>query len=531
MSITKVGKYDILRELGRGTMGVVYLGRDPGIQRLVAIKMVHESPGAPTEDRIESIQRFRREAQTAGNLSHPNIVTIYELGQEEGATYIAMEYVPGTSLESLLARQVQLPLGACVHIVSQVCDALDYAHTYRIVHRDIKPANIMLLDGYRVKVTDFGIAHVEDSTLTRTGNIVGTPYYMSPEQFTGHAIDGRSDLYSIGAILYELLTGEKPFGAKQLSTLMHRVLHTPPVPPCSINPTLPAEFDDILAKALANRPDHRYQSGGELVEALQPFAGRPSDWSDVRLGDTKDRIAPLAAEERSAAESGRQTQPPAMRSGPSPRPEPEAPEDMVYIEGGTYRIGSDTGPRVEGPAHDCTVDSLFIDAYPVTNFEYKQFRPNHDYPRGKGDHPVTNVSWFDAQAYAEWRGKRLPTEAEWEVAARGHTTHRWPWGNEFAELKCNTDSQGTVEVEFYPLGQSSMGVFDLCGNVWEWTSDWYQPYPGNASSAAPAPHMYRAIRGGSWRTTPHQATCTSRQKLLPGTRGDDVGFRCAMDAK
>jgi tRNA A-37 threonylcarbamoyl transferase component Bud32 len=263
----KLGKYTIKRELGKGAMGVVYEGFDPAIERIVALKTVRADQ-LGGEDAPEILTRFRREAQAAGRLTHPNVVAVYELGEDAGTTFIAMEFVKGRSLKEYLESHTRFTTPQLARIMGELLAALDYSHRNGVVHRDIKPANVMILEDGTVKVADFGIARIEQSNLTQTGMILGTPSYMSPEQFMGQTVDGRSDLFSAGVILYELLTGEKPFTGSA-TTIMHKVLQEEPLPPSRLNVQVPRPFDGVVKRALAKRPDERFQSAREFAEAIK----------------------------------------------------------------------------------------------------------------------------------------------------------------------------------------------------------------------------------------------------------------------
>ena len=264
-----LGRYEISGELGRGAMGVVYKGEDPKIHRTVAIKTLRLSDFE--EDVVGELkERFFREAESAGLLTHPNIVTIYDCGEEHDLAFIAMEYLEGEDLEGVTKKGALLPLRETLFIVAHVAEALDYAHSKSIVHRDIKPANIMRLKETKdIKVTDFGIARITTSSKTKTGVVLGTPTYMSPEQVAAKKVDGRSDIFSLGVVLFEMLTGEKPFEADDLTSLMYKIAREPHPAPRSINPKIPQVVEKIIDKALEKDPEKRYQKAGQMAEHLR----------------------------------------------------------------------------------------------------------------------------------------------------------------------------------------------------------------------------------------------------------------------
>jgi predicted Ser/Thr protein kinase len=269
-ALTKAGRYQIVGELGRGSMGVVYQGFDPIIGRTVAIKTMLTEGLSPQEFQ-EYKARFQREAQAAGILAHPNIITVYDFGEDSGILYLAMEFLEGKSVEKIVQEQNVLPIETIVPIYDQVCSALDHAHHNKIVHRDIKPANIMILQNGLVKVTDFGIAKMMSMGMTQAGQILGTPNYMSPEQVKGRQVDGRSDIFSLGVILYELVTGEKPFGGQNITTVIYKIINENPIPPRELDGTIHAGLNHVISKALAKNPDERYQTCRELAEDLRNY--------------------------------------------------------------------------------------------------------------------------------------------------------------------------------------------------------------------------------------------------------------------
>ena len=264
-----LGRYQIEKELGKGAMGVVYLGRDPKISRVVAIKTMALNNEFDTDELSDVKARFFREAETAGRLNHPNIVTIYDAGEEHDLAYIAMEFLKGEDLAPYTKPTKLLATAKVVDIVIKVANALDYAHQQQVVHRDIKPSNIMVeLDNHVVKVTDFGIARITDASKTKTGIVLGTPSYMSPEQLSGKKIDGRSDLFSLGVTLYLLLTGELPFAADSMAALMFKIASEAHADIRQINPELPELLAMIVNKLLEKNVENRYQTGKQLSDDL-----------------------------------------------------------------------------------------------------------------------------------------------------------------------------------------------------------------------------------------------------------------------
>jgi serine/threonine-protein kinase len=265
-----LGRYQVEKELGKGAMGVVYLGKDPKIGRVVAIKTMALSQEFEPDELDEVKTRFFREAETAGRLNHPNIVTIFDAGEEHDLAYIAMEFLKGKDLTPHTKPGTLMALPQVMGIVARVADALDYAHRQNVVHRDIKPANMMYdADSDTVKVTDFGIARITDSSKTKTGMVLGTPSYMSPEQLAGQKIDGQSDLFSLGVTLYQLCCGSLPFVGESMAQLMFKIANEQPIDPVSLNPALPDCLVDIIYKALAKEKDERYRTGDEMARAIR----------------------------------------------------------------------------------------------------------------------------------------------------------------------------------------------------------------------------------------------------------------------
>ncbi len=264
-----VGRYEVLSELGQGAMGIVYKAKDPRINRLVAIKTIRFSDEFEEAKIKEVKERFLREAEISGKLSHPSIVSIYDVGEDYDLTYMAMELIDGDSLQKYCRSRSLLPLRKTLYVVAETALALDYAHRQGVIHRDVKPANIMLLRSGKIKVTDFGIAKAVSSSQTKSGIVLGTPNYMSPEQINGHPIDGRSDIFSLGVVCFELLTGQLPFHGKSLTNLFYQITQVKHPSARSVNPNVPKPVDQILDKALAKEPDKRFPTGADFAKYLR----------------------------------------------------------------------------------------------------------------------------------------------------------------------------------------------------------------------------------------------------------------------
>jgi serine/threonine-protein kinase len=302
--VQQIGKYRIVEVLGKGSMGVVYKGFDPGIERYVALKIIRKEL-MDREKAGEIVARFKNEAQAGGRLAHPGIVAIYEYGEDEETAFIAMEFVLGRALRDYFARQERFGLTDVMGIMAQLLEALAYAHERGVVHRDIKPANIIMTGAGKLKIADFGIARLDNSSLTQVGSIMGTPSYMSPEQFAGLAVDGRTDIFSAGVILYEFLTGQRPFeGATE--TISYKVCHEAHRNPSEISPQkVSAIFDAVVAKALAKKREDRFATAREFADAL------------------------IAAYERRGNAAGN-LDPTILNGLPPPSSAPEGPETTTY---------------------------------------------------------------------------------------------------------------------------------------------------------------------------------------------------------
>src|SRR5262250_245622 len=296
-TIAKAGRYEILGELGRGAMGVVYRATDPVIGRPVAVKSIRLSSEGTGLTRNELLSRFQTEARAAGLLTHPNIVVVYDAGEENGLFYITMELIEGKSLQALLDAGHSFPVPRVLRIMEQTCSALQFAHDRNIVHRDIKPANLMLTADDTVKVTDFGTAKIlQFGTVQQTAHVMGTPSYMSPEQVKGRLVDGRSDIFSLGVMLYEMITGEKPFPGQNITTVIYKIVNEEPVAPRQLDPSIHPGLNSIILKALAKEPSERYQHCRDLMEDLRNYrslseARNPAATLPLGFGGTQQSSA------------------------------------------------------------------------------------------------------------------------------------------------------------------------------------------------------------------------------------------------
>ncbi|HLJ48508.1 MAG TPA: serine/threonine-protein kinase [Bryobacteraceae bacterium] len=341
----KIGRYQVLGELGRGAMGIVYRAQDPTIGRIIAIKTIRLSDLTEEAERERLRDRLFREAQSAGILSHPNIVTIYDIAEENGLAFVFMEFVNGPPLEKLLSGANPPDNDTILNIFRQTAAALDYAHKKGIVHRDIKPANIMVHDDGQAKITDFGVAKILSHQMTQSGTMMGTPSYMSPEQIQGHSVDGRADQFALGVIAYEILTGEKPFAADYLPTLLYKIVREDPVPPQRLNPTLSPQVEAVFRRVLAKSPEARYPNCIEFVNALRVSLNMTPGWEPLAKGVSQNMPTLGGAV---ANTSPAPPPPPAHAAKPELPPPPPAPPTPAPVAHGTTTTTHETHPLLKG---------------------------------------------------------------------------------------------------------------------------------------------------------------------------------------
>ena len=645
--MTQLGRYTLHELLGKGGFGEVYKATD-AIGRTVAIKVL--KPG--WNDDSDTIARFRREVQTAGELFHSRIATILDFGEAEGRRFLVMRYVDGQSLAQLIAMQGYLDWETALRIAREAAEALDYAHGRGFIHRDIKPANFIISPTDGAVLTDFGLVKAaQNSGLSVSGVLLGTPNYIAPEVWNGGQVSPATDIYSLACVFYEMIVGKPLFEGENAPQVMTRhVLHGPQFPdqwPQSV----PNGMVDVMKKALAEDPVQRYTSAEEFVNALQAAAKilpiRPSVNKEKQVnlpetppvspankkkqadshsttitnqptgGEKLNKRVPvwfwwvggtvlllflgivavivfiqsglLAAKPQTATQStavalvATASYTPALtdRNQPSATstttatftpiptetrpPTPSAtswPTTMVDTKGilmalipaGTFQMGSESGGDREKPVHSVNLKAFYMDVYEVTNARYQgcvkakvcvapsgiQSSTRSDYYNDAqfADYPVIYVSWNDARTYCEWRGARLPTEAEWEKAARGKLEGRsYSWGNEIDCIKANyLGKEGGCVGDTNTVGSyipNGYGLYDMTGNVWEWVSSLYRPYPyiSNDGREDLAATGDRVLRGGSWGNYGNDVRVSNRDGNIPSLQYSGLGFRCAFSPR
>ena len=572
----QIGRYQIKSELGQGGLGAVYLAHDPNFGRDVALKVI-----APyllwhqPEQKEGALKRFRREAQVIGSLEHPAVVPVYDFGEDNGLPFIVMRLMRGGSLRERLDKgKGFLPLDEVVRILEQLAPALDEAHQQGIIHRDIKPHNILFDRRNMPYLADFGIAKLTHASqkFTAKGAVMGTAAYISPEQARGDAhIDGRSDLYSLGATLYHMLTGEHPYHQVHPAALAYFHMNEPVPRLDELRDDLPADSQAIIDCIMAKNPNQRYNTAQEFVTALKRVLTPPIKAQPVA------QTIPFAT-------SSPQIHVLNFNLGQlgigSTKISPKDGMVMVYVPAGPFLMGSaNSDPNArddEKPQRMVYLDGYWIDQTPVTNRMFAKFvaetgyqtkaekegwswvwrminesvgvslpfktqGANWQHPRGsksnragKWDHPVVHVTWHDVQAYCQWVGRRLPTEAEWEKAARSSDGRLYPWGNTEPNdklLNFNDNISDTTSVGNYPAGASPYSALDMAGNVWEWTADWYDAdyynYAPQRNPQGPVIGRLRINRGGSWHVGAQRVGVGYRSRSSLSNCNDDLGFRCA----
>lgn len=671
---TRFRHYEVLKLLGGGGFGVVYLAHDSKLRRDVVLKMLHPHLAAQPD----MVRRFVQEARAMARLDHVNIVRVNRVEDHPQRPFFEMEYVAGQTLKEYRGTKT-LSLSEALPILRQMAAALDAAHQQKIIHRDVKPANVLIKPDGQLKLTDFGIIKLLDSTGTvhpSTMGIIGTPSYMAPEQADlsrKQEIGPGCDIYALGVMTFELLTSRLPFEGSSYHTILGAHVTQPPANPRTFNPNLTEPIAQVLLQVLAKQPANRYPSAMAFVDALQDAASSGTVPPPPSITDTftaasgghvsTSPVTPsLSSQSPPATPTSAPSIPKSMMVGfvvvvlvamivggllrevfsTSPEPEPEivqatltqpieiateptevpilpatasvqptatpgpptelglgstivAQDGMtqLYVPAGEFLRGSNEddldASDNEKPPRSIYLDAFWIDKTEVTNEMFARFvdETAHQteaektgwgytftdekwvvtdgaewrHPQGPtssveglAQHPVVQVSWNDALAYCEWAERRLPTEAEWEKAARGVPTEEgsqiYPWGNEeitgrflnFCDQNCSYSNgridsiddgyEFTAPVGTYPDGASPYGALDMAGNVWEWTADWYnEAYYKDApeqNPLGPDTGETKVVRGGSWYDGTQKLRVAVRDSYDPVNRTDDYGFRCAV---
>jgi serine/threonine protein kinase len=594
-----IGKVRIDKLLARGGMAEVYLGTHLALERPVAVKLLHSY----IEEEPTLLERFHREAKVVAGLRHPNIVQIFDFDSTDGHPYIVMEYLKGptlaTYLRNLHQRKKRIPSDQVASLLNGLTAAIDYAHEQGVIHRDIKPSNIVLhnitdeipldkplTNGVEAIVTDFGLVRIVDAaTQTASGLVSGTPAYMSPEQARGDQVDHRTDIYSLGVVLYEMLAGRVPFEADNTVTILHMHLHTSPPP----IPGIPTKVQAVIDRALQKNPDDRYQTSrdmaidfylaigmitqAEMIRGPYPVSATPIEAS-VALPPTPAEPKPLPKPEqrieaeptprpaRSRAWIGvglislvvlsllavggyrllfarpNSPQPTATlnpvipNTGVSPLPSttPDLPpaEGMVQVTAGTYEVGFSPADDHHIAPTNVQLNTFWIDQYLTTNAKYQEYvtatgaPPPVTWP-GQGDHPVIGVTWEQALAYCQWSRKRLPTEAEWEAAGRGAgvTPQLYPWSN---DVTAEGQASKLPDQDTYAVGSQSFNKSPF--GVFDMVGNVWEwvgdPYASGQAGS-------RILRGGRYGLPINDLAYR-----LAVAAGDPryikyAGFRCAAD--
>lgn len=618
LSGRRFGPYELISPLGAGGMATVYKAFHPAMNRHVALKILPRHLAGEAS----FMERFQREAQLVAQLQHPHILPVFDFGLSEGYAYIVMPMVTGGTLIDLMERG-PVPLEQALLLAEEIADALDYAHQRGLIHRDVKPGNVLMDERGHCLLTDFGLAKIrqtQDAGLTMSGTILGTPAYMSPEQGNGLPLDGRSDVYSLGIILYELVTGRPPYRAETPLAVMLKHVSEPTPPPTLINKTLPSVVEEVVMRALAKRPEDRYATAGDLMRALRharenlratmagpvvaqpvPGATRVPWWGVAGVGlvvlavvvgaigwrmanvaapvptPTPTLNTPITPATQAPVQPSATLPPlvftatpaPAQTDTPPPIATTSVPASagpltetssvdgavLIFVPAGPFLRGADAQDinalPAEKPQQSITLDAFWIDQTEVTNAQYtlcvqagactpptsRQSSTRsayYDAPQF-ANYPVIYISWGDARRYCAWAGRRLPSEAEWEKAARGDTGFRYPWGNELPSLSrsnFNNSVGDTSAVGAYPSGASPLGTWDMAGNVMEWVNDWYSgPYYATSPLVNPTgpdrSALGHSVRGGAWNSGAVEVRLTHRRAFAETARQNFIGFRCA----
>ena len=544
----KIGKYELEEFLGGG-MSHVYRARDTVIGRTVAVKILTEAGCNDSEAKA----RFLAEARMAGNISHENVLSIYDFGEDDQHhPFMVMEFLRGEDLRHALKNGHTGDLRSKLKIALQVARALAYIHSQKIVHRDIKPENVHISQNGVVKLMDFGIAKTEGLSMTRAGYVLGTPYYMSPEQVMGQNVTEQADVYAFGVLLFELLTGAKPIDGDTVERIFYSILNEPLKLEPLRSAGAPETVCDLVARCTAKTPDARPQGFAPVITELEAvLAGLDAPTTMLPSPSTMVAPAPSGAGRKWLLPAAaavvvalilvvflltRPKTQPAAKVETLPASISTPTGEMVLVPAGNFLFG-EKKEQVALPA-------FYIDKTEVTNASYQAFcqannRPlPADFASGRPDFPVVNVSILDAQLYVKWAGKRLPTAREWEKAARGTDGRDFPWGNSADASKANLNGSGMQAVNSFASGASPYGALQMLGNVWELVDEFRTPgqhaldyFSKELKPPATPDEPWYTIRGGSFSDTLSKDLVWDSTTVPARWKNSNIGFRCVKDVR
>ena len=535
----RLGKYELLEYLGGG-MSEVYRAQDTVLKRTVAVKILTRQGVADPDTR----QRFLREAQVSSNISHPHIIRTYDYGEDQGRPFLVLEFLTGRTLKQALLQNLLYTLEAKTVAARQIAVALAHVHSLGIVHRDIKPDNIHIGEDGTAKLMDFGIAKTNDTQLTQAGFSLGTPHYMAPEQVMGKPVNEATDVYSFGVLLYEMFTGARPCAGDTVERIFYAILHEPLPPEPLERAGIPEHLRTLIQRSTDKNPATRTGSFHEVLSQLSEAESSPLPLAPRAASRNFRTPAMMAAAGLAlvcAASLWLPKPSHALAAGQAARLSLPS-GDMVLVPAGAFLFGQDK--------QTLTLHAFYIDRGEVTNEAYTAFceSTHHPlpatFPADRPGQPVVNITYDDAQAFAAWAGKRLPSEEEWERAARGTDGRLFPWGAAPDPRRANVadnpadPSQHLQSALSLRTGLSPTDTFHMVGNAAEWVHASHEPsvlalrvYAKILTPPPTASEVWQIAKGGSYRTPLSESSLSSWEPIPARYHRDDLGFRCVKDIR